>query len=144
MGGGYVASICCGKRNCICGYCVCRLYRFGDPWPYVAKGLPARAGVVLCPAGMGNLGGAGPVLLGPAQRLPTWGAILGVIAGLGAAFVLNLPSRILGQAVPAALREVGVVVIVVFYFLLWMLVRAVYRALGPTDSAAPKSHTTAA
>jgi hypothetical protein len=30
------------------------------------------------------------------QRLPTWGAILGVIAGLGAAFVLNLPSRILG------------------------------------------------
>ena len=28
-----------------------------------------------------------------------------------------------------------------FYYVLWMLVRAVYRALGPTDSAAPKSYT---
>lgn len=73
------------------------------------------------------------------QRLPIWGAILGLIAGMLAAFVLNLPLRIFGQTVPAALRGVGAVLIVVFYYLLWMLVRAVYRALGPTDSAVPKS-----
>jgi hypothetical protein len=78
------------------------------------------------------------------RRLPIWGAILGFIAGVLAAFVLNMPSRILGQAVSAAVRGVGVVAIVVFYYLLWMLVRAVYRALGPTDSATPKSYTTAA
>ncbi|MBZ5566379.1 MAG: hypothetical protein LAN64_00865 [Acidobacteriia bacterium] len=78
------------------------------------------------------------------HRLPIWGAILGLIAGVLAAFVLNMPSRILGQALPAALRGMGVVVIVVFYYLLWMLVRGVYRALGPTDSARPKSYTTAA
>ncbi len=78
------------------------------------------------------------------RRLPIWGAILGLIAGTLAAFVLNVPARILGQTVPAALRGVGVAVIVAFYYALWILVRAVYRALGPTGSAAPKSFTTAA
>ena len=78
------------------------------------------------------------------RKLPIWGAILGLIAGTLAAFLLDLPSRILGQPVPAALRGVGVAVIVAFYYLLWMLVRAVYRALGPTDSAVPKFSTTVA
>lgn len=64
------------------------------------------------------------------QRLPIWGAILGLIAGTLAAFVLNLPSRILGQTVPAAPRGMGVVVIVAFYYALWMLVRVVYRRLN--------------
>jgi len=67
------------------------------------------------------------------RKLPIWGAILGLIAGTLAAFVLNLPARILGQTVPAALRGVGVAAIVAFYYGLWMLVRAVYRALGPTS-----------
>ena len=78
------------------------------------------------------------------QRLPIWGAILGLIAGTLAAFVLDMPSRILRQTVPAAFRGVGVAAMVVFYYLLWMLVRAVYRALGPTDAAVAKSFTTAA
>jgi hypothetical protein len=78
------------------------------------------------------------------RRLPIWGTILGLIAGSLAAFVLNMPSRILGQTVSAAVRGVGVVVIGVFYYFLWMLVRAVYRALSPTDSGAPKPFTTAA
>ncbi len=78
------------------------------------------------------------------RRLPIWGAILGLIAGTLAAFVLDMPSRILGQTVPTALRGVGVAAVVAFYYLLWMLVRAVYRALGPTDAAVPKSFTTAA
>ena len=78
------------------------------------------------------------------HRLPIWGALLGLIAGALAAFALNLPSQILGQAVRPARRGVAAAVIVVFYYVLWMLVRAVYRALSPVDSAAPKSYTTTA
>ena len=70
------------------------------------------------------------------QRLPLWGAILGLIAGLLAAFILNLPSRILGVTVPVTLRGVAVVVIVVFYYFLWMLVRVAYRSLGTPTSVA--------
>lgn len=70
------------------------------------------------------------------QRLPLWGAILGLMAGLLAAFVLNLPSRILGGTVPVTFRGVAVVVAVVFYYFLWMLVRAAYRSLGNPASAA--------
>jgi hypothetical protein len=55
---------------------------------------------------------------------------LGLIAALGAAFVLNLPSRVLGQAVSALLRGIWVIVMVVIYYFLWMLVRAVYRAIA--------------
>jgi len=70
------------------------------------------------------------------QRFPIWGAILGLVAGFMAAFVLNLPSRILGGTVPVALRGVAVVVMVVFYYILWMLVRVAYRLLGTPTSAA--------
>ncbi len=77
---------------------------------------------------------------GVPERLPAWGALLGLIAALGAAFVLNLPSRVLGQAVPAPLRSIWVIVMVVAYYFLWMLVRAVYRAIAPAEPAAPKSH----
>ena len=63
------------------------------------------------------------------QRLPLWGAILGLIAGVFAAFVLNLPSQFAGQAVPGWLRGLGVLFGVVFYYLLWMLVRVAFRSL---------------
>jgi hypothetical protein len=79
-------------------------------------------------------------MLGPAawvpQRLPIWGAILGLIAGLLGVFILDLPSRISGQTLPVTLRGVAVVVITVFYYFLWMLVRVAYRSLGTTTSAA--------
>ena len=68
------------------------------------------------------------------QRLPIWGAILGLIAGLLAAFVLNLPSRVLAEPVPVVLRGGGVGVIVVAYYFLWMLVRIAYRSLGSPTS----------
>ncbi len=64
------------------------------------------------------------------DRLPIWGAILGVVAGSLAMFVLNLPSRMRGEPVPAVLRGVGAAVLVVAYYLLWILVRRVYRALA--------------
>ncbi|MGD0920970.1 MAG: hypothetical protein ABSA70_04305 [Terriglobia bacterium] len=69
-------------------------------------------------------------------RLPVWGMILGLVAGLAALFVLNLPWRIFGVAAPLVWRGAGVVVIAGFYYLLWMLVRVAYRSLGgPTRTA---------
>jgi hypothetical protein len=70
------------------------------------------------------------------HRLPVWGAVLGLIAGLLVLFVLNLPLHVLGVATSVTLRGVGVVVIVVLYYLLWMLVRVAYRSLGAPTSVA--------
>jgi hypothetical protein len=70
------------------------------------------------------------------QRLPIWGTILGLIAGLLAFFVLDLPLRVFGVTAPVIWRGVGVVVIVVFYYLLWMLVRVAYRSFGTPTSVA--------
>ncbi len=64
------------------------------------------------------------------ERLPAWGAILGLILGLAAIFVLKLPSPLIGAALPLSLKTVGVLLAVVAYYVLWMLVRAVYRSLG--------------
>ncbi len=81
---------------------------------------------------------------GVPERLPAWGALLGLLAGVMCEFILNLPSRILGQTVPAEFRGAGVIALVVIYYLLWMLVRFVYRAITPAESAAPKHNTAAA
>ena len=59
------------------------------------------------------------------KRLPLWGAILGLIAGSLGAFVLNLPSRIFGEAVSIPVRAVAVVVMAAVYYLLWMVVRRI-------------------
>jgi len=64
------------------------------------------------------------------QRLPIWGAILGLIGGLLGFFVLNLPLRVVGVTVPVMLRGMGVILIVVIYYLLWMLVRVAYRSVA--------------
>ena len=63
------------------------------------------------------------------KRLPLWGAILGLMAGSLAAFVLNLPSRLFGTVVSLTLRGVAVLVVTLFYYLLWMLVRVAYLSL---------------
>ena len=64
------------------------------------------------------------------QRLPLWGAILGLIAGLLAAFVFDIPSRIVGRQAPGLPRGVGVLLAAVLYYFLWMLVRLAYRSLA--------------
>ena len=63
------------------------------------------------------------------ERLPIWGTMLGIFAGLMAIFVLNVPSRILGVSVPATLRASLVLIIALFYYLLWTVVGVVYRKL---------------
>lgn len=67
------------------------------------------------------------------KRLPLWGSILGVIGGSLGVFVLNLPSRFLGEAVSPKLRGVAVLVMALFYYVLWMLVRVAYRSLVASE-----------
>ena len=69
------------------------------------------------------------------NRLPLWGAFLGLFAGSMAIFVLDLPSRFLGQPVPIPARAIAVLVGTLLYYLMWMLVRAAYRCLTNTPSA---------
>ena len=64
------------------------------------------------------------------ERLPWWGGILGVLAGLLIMIVVNIPEQVVGEPVPGTLRAAGVVVLAVAYYLLWMLVRMAWRALG--------------
>lgn len=66
------------------------------------------------------------------QRLPVWGAILGLIVGAFLLFILNLPSRVIGEDLSVALRGLFVLILVGLYYLLWMLVRAAYRSLAPS------------
>jgi len=63
------------------------------------------------------------------RRTPLWGAILGLIAGLWAVLVLDLPARFRGEPVAAWVGGVGVLLAIGGYYLLWLLVRWVYRAL---------------
>jgi len=66
------------------------------------------------------------------QRLPLWGAMLGLVVGVFLGFVLNLPSRVIGEDLSVALRGVLVLILVALYYLLWMVVRAAYRSLAPS------------
>ncbi|MGB9073961.1 MAG: hypothetical protein WCC22_15090 [Terriglobales bacterium] len=69
------------------------------------------------------------------KRLPLWGAFLGLFAGSMAAFVLNLPSRFFGEPAPILVRAIAVLVMTLFYYLMWMLVRGAYRWLAGATSA---------
>jgi len=69
------------------------------------------------------------------RRLPIWGAILGIFAGLMAVFILNLPFRILGVALPNTTRVLIVLGAGLFYYVLWILVSIVYRRLKASTSA---------
>lgn len=64
------------------------------------------------------------------ERLPLWGAILGLIAGSLGVFVLNLPARISGVPMPVWRQALTVLLFVGIYYLLWLGVRRAYRALG--------------
>jgi protein-S-isoprenylcysteine O-methyltransferase Ste14 len=69
------------------------------------------------------------------RRLPIWGALLGILAALMAVFALNLPSRVLGVALPTTARALTVLVAALLYYLLWIVVRIVYKSLSASSSA---------
>lgn len=64
------------------------------------------------------------------ERFPLWGGILGFAGGIGGAFILNLPARILGVNLSLVARGAAFVVFVLVYYLLWHLVRLAWLALS--------------
>jgi hypothetical protein len=68
------------------------------------------------------------------KRLPLWGAFLGLLAGSMGIFVLNLPSRFLGEPVSLLLRGIGVLAGTLLYYLMWILVRRAWRWLAGKTS----------
>jgi len=60
------------------------------------------------------------------QRLPLWGAILGVVAGVVAGPVLDLPLRLGGLR---GVRWITLIVGPIFYYVVWLLVPVTYRSL---------------
>src|SRR5512146_2856307 len=64
------------------------------------------------------------------QRLPLWGALLGLIAAVMAVFVLRLPQTILNRELPPGLRWVALALAVLVYYGLWFLVAALYRSIA--------------
>ncbi len=71
------------------------------------------------------------------QRLPPWGAILGLLVGTVAMFVLNLPAQmhILEVAPSVPRRGLAVLLLVALYYLLWLVVRVAFRALAGNSRA---------
>lgn len=69
------------------------------------------------------------------QRLPIWGTILGIVAGVMAIFALNLPSRILEVGLSNTTRILIVLLAGLFYYVLWMIVSVVYKRLSGPRSA---------
>ena len=69
------------------------------------------------------------------QRLPLWGAILGLIAGIMAAFVLDFPERIAGVSLNMLQRALALPLAMAIYYLLWMIVRRVCEALTHPQAA---------
>jgi hypothetical protein len=72
------------------------------------------------------------------RRLSAWGAILGVVAGIVAGPLLNLPLRIGGMS---GARWIALVVGPIFYYFLWLLVGVAYRSLHVTGQSPDASRT---
>ena len=63
------------------------------------------------------------------ERLPSWGAILGLIAGTFAMFLINVPLRAFDVWLSPQVRGAGFLLVVALYYVGWMIVRAVLRNL---------------
>lgn len=71
------------------------------------------------------------------DRLPVWGAILGLLIGAIVLLWLNAPARVFYVRLPIEARVGGVLAIVAFYYGLWLLVRRVYLSLEARSAATP-------
>jgi hypothetical protein len=83
----------------------------------------------VAPAGWGLWAMLAPRAWVP-KHLPSWGAILGLLLGTFAIFVLDLPAQFLRMPPATPIRGVAVLILGAFYYLLWMVVRKVFRALA--------------
>ena len=73
------------------------------------------------------------------DRLPAWGAILGIGAGAVAGPLLDLPGRLGGLTGTRWLVWLVPLIGPFLYYALWMLVRATYCSLGGTGRPAPEA-----
>jgi hypothetical protein len=62
-------------------------------------------------------------------RLPYWGAILGLLAGIIGVISINVPLRLLALDVPFGWRVAVTVAMTVVYYIVWMFVRSAFRKL---------------
>jgi len=67
------------------------------------------------------------------RRLPLWGAILGIVAGVVAGPVLDMPLRLVGVR---GVSWFPVVVGPVLYYVLWLLVARTYGSLSAASQPA--------
>ncbi|MGH9521990.1 MAG: hypothetical protein ACRD3E_05620 [Terriglobales bacterium] len=65
-----------------------------------------------------------------AEKLPLWGSLLGLFAGVAAVFIVDAPGRLFGLQGNFAARIGIVVAFCGFYYLMWIAVRAVLRSLS--------------
>jgi uncharacterized membrane protein len=83
-------------------------------------------------------------MLAPARwvrsRLPIWGAILGIVAGIIAGPVLDLPLRLIGLS---GVRWMPLIVGPILYYFLWLLVGLAYRSLYVTGKSPDAASTEA-
>lgn len=70
------------------------------------------------------------------QRLPLWGAFLGLIAATLAVFVLDMPARAFDLRFSSGSRLAAIPLMGAFYYVLWMIVRAAYQHLSPPKAIA--------
>ncbi len=75
--------------------------------------------------------------------LPSWGAGLGLIVGVMAGFVLDMPAKVLGQPLPWT-HWAALVIGPVAYYLFWMIVRAVYVRTTPASGQRDRAMRSAA
>lgn len=62
-------------------------------------------------------------------RLPLWGAVLGVVAGMLASYVLDLPRQVFQVELSGLAHAAAVVVAAALYAALWMGVKLAWRTL---------------
>ncbi len=77
------------------------------------------------------------------QRLPWWGAILGVLAVVNGGFILNIPLRLTGVYVSIPYRVVGGILAIALYYLFWLVVQMVYVDLRGPEQAEKEFKTAA-
>ena len=64
------------------------------------------------------------------DQLPKWGAILGLIVGIIAVFLLNLPDLFLDNPASLSIKFVLVFIPILVYYVLWLLVRWIYDSIA--------------
>ena len=64
------------------------------------------------------------------KRLPLWGAVLGLIAGITAVFIVNAPERIFMEPISTVSKGIVVIAAAGVYYILWHVVRWIYTSIS--------------